>query len=92
MRRMKVDTDDPLYHSDFANSRASADLPSFVAKRVIGSLGESLDAGLHDGPDIDASDHEESVKTMAGCIEQDAEIGNVDRAGSTLPNGGSGGV
>ena len=78
---MKVDTDDPLYFAEGTNSPTGADLPSFVAQRVIGSLGESLDPERHDDLGVDTRDCEDSehVETMIGDVGHDPEIDHIDR-------------
>ena len=87
---MKVDTDDPLYFAEGTNGPTAADLPSFVAQRVIGSLGESLDPEHHDGLGDDTRDCGEHVETIIGDVEHGPEI-DIDRPCTcpTSPEGAS---
>ena len=85
---MKVDTDDPLYFAEGTNRPTAADLPSFVAQRVIGSLRESLNPEHHDGLGVDTRDCEEHIETMIGDVEHGPEI-DIDRSCTRpIPPGG----
>ena len=86
---MKVDTDDPLYFAEGTNSPSGANRPSFVARRVIGSLGESLNSEHHDGLGVDIRDCGEHVETMIRDVEHDPEIDHIGRAcACSIPPGG----
>ena len=86
---MKVDTDDPLYFAEGTNSPTAADLPSFVAQRVIGSLGESLDPERPDDLGVDTRDCEERSETMIREVEHGPEM-DIDRSCTCpIPSEGS---